>query len=106
MQPFKITCVTCRAGLTVKNESLVGQIIACPRCGSMVQVIAPAAPATTSTMPAAAAAAMIATPAAPSFADVDAAAPQAPAPPPALSEVAPATTFDDAAAALDAPVGA
>ena len=42
MQPFKIICVTCRAGLTVKNESLVGQIIGCPRCGSMVQVAAPA----------------------------------------------------------------
>ena len=43
MEPFKITCVTCRARLAVRNEALIGQILACPKCGSMVQVAAPAA---------------------------------------------------------------
>ncbi len=47
MDPFKITCVTCRARLAVRNESLIGQIIACPKCGSMVQVARPAADAAT-----------------------------------------------------------
>lgn len=44
MELFKITCVTCRAGLSVRNESIIGQIIACPQCGSMVQVVAPGGP--------------------------------------------------------------
>jgi hypothetical protein len=39
---FKITCVTCQARLSVRNASAIGQILACPRCGSMVQVVAPA----------------------------------------------------------------
>ena len=38
---FKLNCVTCQAALSVRNESLVGQIIACPRCGSMVEVTRP-----------------------------------------------------------------
>ena len=38
---FKITCVTCQAGLSVRNESIIGKIVACPQCGSMVQVVAP-----------------------------------------------------------------
>jgi hypothetical protein len=38
---FKITCVTCRARLSVRDEALVGQIIGCPRCGMMVQVAPP-----------------------------------------------------------------
>lgn len=41
MELFKITCVTCQAGLSVRNEALLGQIVACPRCGSMVEVAAP-----------------------------------------------------------------
>ena len=41
MEPFKIRCVTCQAGLSVRNESLLGQIVACPRCGSMVEVRPP-----------------------------------------------------------------
>ena len=44
MELFKITCVTCRAGLSVRNESIIGQIIACPQCGSMVQVVSPGEP--------------------------------------------------------------
>ncbi|MBA4104800.1 MAG: hypothetical protein C0485_03500 [Pirellula sp.] len=42
MDPFKITCVSCRAVLTVRKESMIGQIIACPRCNMMVQVLPPA----------------------------------------------------------------
>ena len=41
---FKITCVTCRAGLSVRNESIIGQIVACPRCGSMVEIVSPGEP--------------------------------------------------------------
>lgn len=40
---FKVTCVTCQARLSVRNESLIGQIIACPRCNSMVEIASPAA---------------------------------------------------------------
>ena len=49
MELFKITCVTCRARLSVRDASLIGQIIGCPRCGMMVQVAAPAAAAGQST---------------------------------------------------------
>ena len=42
VEPFKITCVSCRAVLTVRKESMIGQIIACPRCSMMVQVSPPA----------------------------------------------------------------
>jgi hypothetical protein len=42
VDPFKITCVSCRAVLTVRKESMIGQIIACPRCNMMVQVLPPA----------------------------------------------------------------
>ncbi|RIK77504.1 MAG: hypothetical protein DCC67_12605, partial [Planctomycetota bacterium] len=38
---FKVTCVTCRARLSVRDAALVGQIVACPRCGMMVQVTEP-----------------------------------------------------------------
>jgi len=40
---FKITCVTCNAKLSVRNREIIGQIVACPRCDSMVQVEVPAA---------------------------------------------------------------
>jgi hypothetical protein len=42
MELFKITCVTCRARLSVRDASLIGQILACPRCAMMVHVTAPA----------------------------------------------------------------
>ena len=38
MQPFSINCVTCKSKLTVSNSSLLGQILACPKCNSMVQI--------------------------------------------------------------------
>ena len=42
MELFRIDCVTCQAELSVRNESIIGTIIACPRCGSMVEVSQPA----------------------------------------------------------------
>ncbi|MEM8944763.1 MAG: hypothetical protein AAGD11_06220 [Planctomycetota bacterium] len=44
MEPFKVICVTCHAKLSVRNEALIGQILGCPRCGSMVEVARPASP--------------------------------------------------------------
>ena len=38
MEPFSIHCVTCKSKLTVTKPSLLGQILACPKCGSMVQI--------------------------------------------------------------------
>ena len=42
MELFKVICVTCQAKLSVRNEALIGQIVACPRCNSMVEVAPPA----------------------------------------------------------------
>ena len=41
MKPFKIQCDSCLVKLKVTKESAIGQILACPKCGSMVQVIPP-----------------------------------------------------------------
>ena len=41
MEPFRITCTTCKARLKVRSAELVGHILACPRCQSMVQIVAP-----------------------------------------------------------------
>ena len=38
---FHITCVTCRAKLEVRNARAIGQILSCPRCGSLVEVQPP-----------------------------------------------------------------
>jgi hypothetical protein len=38
---FTIQCTTCHAKLKVKNEELIGQILACPKCGGMVLVEQP-----------------------------------------------------------------
>ncbi len=38
---FTIRCTTCEARLGVKDETLIGQILACPKCGSMVLVAPP-----------------------------------------------------------------
>jgi hypothetical protein len=38
---FAIQCTTCQARLKVNDESVIGQILACPKCGSMVQVVPP-----------------------------------------------------------------
>lgn len=42
MELFSITCTTCRARLKVRDAAAIGQILGCPKCGSMVQVAAPA----------------------------------------------------------------
>lgn len=47
---FKISCVTCSARLSVRNEAVIGQILACPKCGSMVQVTPPAPSESTTQM--------------------------------------------------------
>lgn len=49
MEVFKVICVTCQAKLSVRNESLIGQIVACPRCNSMVEIARPAAAPTSPT---------------------------------------------------------
>jgi hypothetical protein len=38
---FKVTCVTCQASLSVRNPALIDQIVACPKCDSMVHVVPP-----------------------------------------------------------------
>jgi DNA-directed RNA polymerase subunit RPC12/RpoP len=38
---FTIQCTTCSAKLKVKNEELIGQILACPKCGGMVLIQQP-----------------------------------------------------------------
>lgn len=38
---FSIACTTCRARLKVRDLSLVGQILPCPKCGSMVMIATP-----------------------------------------------------------------
>ncbi len=38
MQPFSIQCVTCKSKLTVTKPALLGQILVCPKCNSMVQI--------------------------------------------------------------------
>ncbi|MCH2115829.1 MAG: hypothetical protein MK171_13085 [Pirellulales bacterium] len=41
MEIFKIRCLTCQASLAVHNRAMLGQIVACPRCGGMVEVQPP-----------------------------------------------------------------
>ncbi|MFV1965411.1 MAG: hypothetical protein ACC628_08310 [Pirellulaceae bacterium] len=38
---FSIACTTCQAQLRVRDRSVVGQILTCPKCGSMVLVEPP-----------------------------------------------------------------
>ena len=38
---FSITCDTCASRLKVRNRSAIGQILSCPKCGSMIKVEAP-----------------------------------------------------------------
>jgi len=42
MELFRLTCVTCQAHLSVRDRAIIGKILSCPRCGSMVQVNVPA----------------------------------------------------------------
>lgn len=43
VETFSIECTTCRASLRVRDAAAVGQILTCPKCGSMVLVEAPVA---------------------------------------------------------------
>jgi hypothetical protein len=65
---FQISCVTCRARLRVRDGRFIGQILACPKCNSMVEITPPAGWAPPSdmaaTLPLTAAAALAASPAA------------------------------------------
>ena len=38
---FTITCTTCQVQLTVRDKSLIGKIVSCPKCQSMVQIVPP-----------------------------------------------------------------
>jgi hypothetical protein len=38
---FIIHCTTCKARLKVQHESVIGDILACPKCSSMVHVVPP-----------------------------------------------------------------
>ena len=38
-QPFQVVCTSCESILEVRNPELVGQIVACPKCGSMVMLV-------------------------------------------------------------------
>ena len=42
VQPFRIICETCRSRLKIRSADVIGQIHACPKCGSMVQIVPPA----------------------------------------------------------------
>jgi hypothetical protein len=42
---FSISCTTCQAKLKVRDPSVIGQILTCPKCGSMVLVSPPGASA-------------------------------------------------------------
>lgn len=41
MELFTIQCTTCKARLVVKDESVIGDILSCPKCKSMVHVVPP-----------------------------------------------------------------
>ncbi len=41
MEPFSILCQSCAARLKVTKASAVGQMLACPKCGTMIQVSPP-----------------------------------------------------------------
>ncbi|MDC0284451.1 hypothetical protein OAK85_03765, partial [Mariniblastus sp.] len=41
MQPFSLICKSCAARLKVTKASAVGQLLACPKCGTMLHVTPP-----------------------------------------------------------------
>ncbi|WDI43089.1 hypothetical protein [Bremerella sp. P1] len=47
MTLFRVQCPTCAARLKVTSRSLIGQIVNCPKCGSMVEIAAPDSPGST-----------------------------------------------------------
>ncbi len=42
LEPFPVICETCRARLRVRDPGIIGEIHACPKCGSMVLITPPA----------------------------------------------------------------
>ncbi len=44
MEPFSITCTTCKSRLKVKSQAAVGHLLKCPKCGGMVMVKLPEEP--------------------------------------------------------------
>ena len=38
---FSVSCTTCRARLAVRNREAIGEILECPKCGSMVLITPP-----------------------------------------------------------------
>ncbi|WP_425618492.1 hypothetical protein NA78x_002199 [Anatilimnocola sp. NA78] len=42
MEAFSLTCTTCKSRLKVRDAAAIGQIMACPKCGSMVLIKQPA----------------------------------------------------------------
>ena len=42
MQPFPVTCESCRAQLRVRSARMIGEIHSCPKCGGMVLIQPPA----------------------------------------------------------------
>ncbi|MFN0020855.1 MAG: hypothetical protein ACKVP0_21555 [Pirellulaceae bacterium] len=44
MEPFSITCTTCKSRLKVKSEAAIGHLLKCPKCGGMVMVKLPEEP--------------------------------------------------------------
>jgi predicted RNA-binding Zn-ribbon protein involved in translation (DUF1610 family) len=38
---FIVHCTTCQVRLKVQDESVIGEILSCPKCGSMVHVVPP-----------------------------------------------------------------
>ncbi|MCC7474986.1 MAG: hypothetical protein IT425_06290 [Pirellulales bacterium] len=42
MQPFRVSCETCHSRLKVRSAEAIGEIHACPKCGSMVLIAPPA----------------------------------------------------------------
>ncbi|MDX1926035.1 MAG: hypothetical protein SFV81_05930 [Pirellulaceae bacterium] len=41
MEPFTIQCATCQSLIRVRNPKMIGQIVNCPKCNSMLQVTKP-----------------------------------------------------------------
>ena len=41
MEPYVIICKSCTARLKVSNEALIGQRLGCPKCQSMIDIVAP-----------------------------------------------------------------
>ncbi len=46
MTAFRVQCETCQSWLKVRDEGFVGEVHACPKCGSMVLIAAPIAGST------------------------------------------------------------